>query len=440
MTTPLNNCPTGTTWAPHRWGHVCARLLVLTLCWPWLAVADPALMDDAAAVAAVFDRVGERLALMPGVAAAKWQAGTPILDAARERAVLAQATTSAAAMGLTGITALATLQMRLARETQVHYHALWRDQGCSLATACLPTPQLAVLRQQLDELTGQLLRALYLAAPALANPDFSPRYRELAKRRLATSIPLAADQEQLLTALAALRRIAAPGLAAIRASGVLRLGVSGDYAPFSLVEDGQLRGADIELGLALARHLRVAPVFVATSWPTLLNDLASTRFDIALGGVSITPERAAVGLFSMPYYTGGKTILARCAERSRFEHLADLDTPEVRVIVNPGGTNERYVHEHLHAAHILVHPDNRTIFEEIIAGRADAMITDDVEVELQIRRHPTLCRTFPGLLTHADKALLMPPDPKLKQVVDRWLEAQLAAGRPAHLIEQFSAP
>src|SRR6202035_3953367 len=116
----------------------------------------------------------------------------------------------------------------------------------------------------------------------------------------------------------------------------------------------------------------------------------------------------------IPSSSGGKTLLARCKDSARFHSgLASVDRPKVRVIVNPGGTNEQYVRSNVHQARIVVYPDNRAIFDEIAAGRADVMITDDVEVELQARHHPGLCRTFSGTLTHADKAILMPRDPNL---------------------------
>ena len=107
----------------------------------------------------------------------------------------------------------------------------------------------------------------------------------------------------------------------------------------------------------------------------------------------------------------------------------------MRVVVNPGGTNEQYVRANLHRARIIVHADNRTIFDELRAGRADVMITDDVEVDLQTHRHPDLCRTDPGTLTHSQKAILMPREPDLVQAVNGWLGPEIAAGAPARLLQ-----
>jgi len=243
---------------------------------------------------------------------------------------------------------------------------------------------------------------------------------------------------ELLTALRHIVRVAGgPVLDRLRATHVLRIATTGDYAPFSLEDGGRLSGADVELARDLAAHLGARPVFVRTSWPGLVNDLRDGRFDVAMSGIGYSEERAALGLYSIAYHEGGKTLLARCADREQFDTAAELDRPDVRVIVNPGGTNERYVREHVHQAQILVHPDNRGVFAEIAAGRADVMVTDDVEAELQARRWPgQLCRTYPGTLTRSEKRILMAPDPALQARVDEWLAEVIAARVPARQLEQ----
>ena len=104
------------------------------------------------------------------------------------------------------------------------------------------------------------------------------------------------------------------------------------------------------------------------------------------------------------------------------------------MIVNPGGTNQKYVQSNIHQARIIVHDDNRTIFNEIANGRADVMITDAIEVRLQSHRFTELCASIPNdTLTGLHKAYLMPQDVHLKGYVDNWLKRINAQGKLADI-------
>src|SRR5207248_3486447 len=84
-----------------------------------------------------------------------------------------------------------------------------------------------------------------------------------------------------------------PTLGRIRAAGVLRVGTTGDYTPFSLRRaDGSYEGADIEMAHDLAERLGVRVTFVPTIWVELLDDFLADRFNIAMGGVTVTAARA----------------------------------------------------------------------------------------------------------------------------------------------------
>ncbi|MCZ6504157.1 MAG: transporter substrate-binding domain-containing protein, partial [Gammaproteobacteria bacterium] len=164
-------------------------------------------------------------------------------------------------------------------------------------------------------------------------------------------------------------------------------------------------------------------------WQSLLEDLKAGRYDIAMSGVSRNLDRQKVGFFSDTYHQGGKTPISLCKNRNKFNSLQKIDRKANRIIVNPGGTNERYVDAHIQQAKKVLHEDNRTIFNEIINGNADLMITDEIEVQLQAARHKQLCATMPDEnLTYQDKGYLMPQDHQLKEYVDLWLATRHGDG------------
>jgi cyclohexadienyl dehydratase len=405
----------------------------------------PRFVDPAVSTRAVLQALDERLALMDGVAAAKWQAGTPILDATRERQVLEQVSRLAQGHGLAGPTVVAVfeLQMRLARDWQTRRHAAWQELG-GLPPGTV-VPDLATqVRPRLDALTTRQLELF-----AQERGDWiDPALLQAAYRRESATFPAlsslaAEDREALWAALAGLRHAQGSALQRVRRTGILRVGLTGDYAPFSLEEaSGTLTGTDVILAERLADHLAGDGLeggtvhYVRTTWRTLLPDLLAGRFEVAVGGISVTADRAARAAFSPPYHHGGKTLLARCADGTRYATLADADRPEVRVLVNPGGTNERFVQARFRQAQVRVIPDNRAVFAALLAGDGDLMVTDDVEVALQTRLHPGLCRATDLLFEPAAKAVMLLPEPELQTAVDRWMQTELAAGVPARLLAQ----
>jgi len=208
---------------------------------------------------------------------------------------------------------------------------------------------------------------------------------------------------------------------------------TGDYRPFTYRDAaGEWSGMDIDLVRDFARESGVELHLVPTTWPTLMADLGQ-KCELAVGGISVTADRAAKALFSEPYLRDGKAAIVRCADAAKYRSLSDIDRGGVRVVANPGGTNEQFDRANLHHATIIEYPDNNTIFDQVIEGKADVMITDGSEIRWQVTQHPQLCGVSTDQpFTVAQKAYLIPKDAvSLQQRINKWLSTIQGDGRYA---------
>ncbi|VVD83818.1 cyclohexadienyl dehydratase [Pandoraea communis] len=223
-------------------------------------------------------------------------------------------------------------------------------------------------------------------------------------------------------------------------SGTLRACATGDYKPYTYRRpDGQFEGIDVDLVASLAKSLGVKPVIVPTTWKGLMDDFTAGKCDIAVGGISVTLDRAARAYYSSVVMVDGKSPIVRCADVAKYQTLADLNQPSTRAIANPGGTNERFARQYLPKATLTIHPDNVTIFQQIADGRADVMVTDTSETLLQHKLIPSLCPVNPDKpLQFGEKAYLIPRgDDIFKQYVDQWLNLSQKTGEYQAVVDKW---
>ena len=208
--------------------------------------------------------------------------------------------------------------------------------------------------------------------------------------------------------------------------GVLRVGTTGDFKPFSYLNPAtnDYEGHDIDAAKLLAESLGVKIQFVKTTWPTLLKGVQEDQYDIAMCGITRNLARQKVAALSHPYINVGKSPLIRAADRNRFKTLADIDRPGVKIGVNPGGTNQRFVDANIKQATVVVIERNLSIPEKILAGEVDVMITDNVEAMIVSKADPRLYAVDPeNTYTKDDFGYLMPRDDQAWiNYVNLWLD------------------
>lgn len=232
-----------------------------------------------------------------------------------------------------------------------------------------------------------------------------------------------------------------PKLEEIREEGVLKVGTTGDYQPVSYLDPntGEYVGFDIELAEDLAYDLGVELEYVETSWPTLMDDTLAGKFDLAISGITITDARKEQALMSDGYLENGKTLLCRAEDAYKYTSLESINRPDVRVMENPGGTNEKFARENLPDVTLIIHDVNQEIPGLVASGEADVMITEVVEAGYYVGQDdrlaaPLIFEPF----THGELGVLIPKGSEdLLAYVNEFLEKEKKSGRIDELADDY---
>ena len=227
----------------------------------------------------------------------------------------------------------------------------------------------------------------------------------------------------------------------IRERGVLRVGTAGDYQPMSYLdpETGKYVGFDAELAEDLAAALGVDIEYVPTSWPTLTEDTMAGKFDLAICGITVTDARKEAALMSDGYLENGKTVLCRAEDAGKYISLEAINRPEVRVMENPGGLNEKFARENLPEATLIIHDVNQEIPGLVAAGEADVMITEVMEAGYYTGKDQRLAAPLiHEPFTQGELGVLMPKgNEELLAYVNEFLAAEKESGRMDELAEKY---
>jgi cyclohexadienyl dehydratase len=221
----------------------------------------------------------------------------------------------------------------------------------------------------------------------------------------------------------------------------LRICTTGDYKPLTYRDpaSGDYSGIDIDMAQDLAAHLGRTPVFVPTTWASLMKDIAVAGMcEVAVGGISPTSAREQIADFTQPYLANGKTPLTTAANADRLQTIGQINRHGVRVIEPAGGTNEQFAKQNFPEANLIISQDNTAIFNQLVGGKADVMVTDVIEAIYQSRQHPELVAVHPDTpFTSDHKAYMLPKGSPLSQATKEWLTEALSNGTFSRIYDDW---
>jgi polar amino acid transport system substrate-binding protein len=159
--------------------------------------------------------------------------------------------------------------------------------------------------------------------------------------------------------------------------GELRVGTDPGYMPFEMKDKkGNIIGYDIDIAKRMADELGVKLTIVPIAWDGIIAGLITDKFDILMGGMTITQERNLKINFANPYLIIGQTIMMKKSLEGTVKTAKDLDKEDMVIVTKLGVTGEIVARKFFKKAKILTFESEADAASEVLNGKADAFIYD----------------------------------------------------------------
>ena len=249
--------------------------------------------------------------------------------------------------------------------------------------------------------------------------------------------PFGERRTPLSATMAGVALLAAAGVAAQPAAPLRWAGDSEGGAPYVEADPSdptRVVGLDVEIAELVARELGRPAEFVQIAFTSLDQSAARGDFDVAFDGIEDTPARRASLAVTVPYYEFREVLTVRAADAARFHSLADLRNRRVATL---GGTTAYELLLAADGVNAISYDDDVHPYEDLLNGRVDAVLLDNVIAERSMRK-------MPGLSIQPDAAavgyyvgILGPTQTELRDRIDDILRAAMTDGRLQAILSRW---
>lgn len=169
-------------------------------------------------------------------------------------------------------------------------------------------------------------------------------------------------------------------------SSELVFATSAEYPPFEYMENGELKGFDIELGQMIAKEMGKKAIFVDMAFSSILPSLNTPSIDAAIATITATKLRSKNFDFSEPYYWESISVIS----------LKEAQLPSKGSLVNKkiaaqlGSTMEIWLKTNIENANMLTMDTNTQAIEALKAGHADGVLVDTAQAHAFCNQNPNL--------------------------------------------------
>lgn len=170
--------------------------------------------------------------------------------------------------------------------------------------------------------------------------------------------------------------------------GSLKVGLS-TFVPWAMIDKkGELIGFEVDVAKQLAKDMGVEIEFIQAAWSGIIPALLTAKFDIIIGGMSVTPERNISVNFTDAYEYSGQSIVANKDRAGGMTNLEDFNKPEIVLATRTGSTSAVVIKQFMPNAQVRLFEDEPQGIQELLNGRIDAWVSSFPFPQLQVAKYP----------------------------------------------------
>ena len=213
-----------------------------------------------------------------------------------------------------------------------------------------------------------------------------------------------------------------------RDKNTLVVGMDPSYPPFETIgPSGKPEGVSVDFAKALGKFLGKPVRIENIPFTGLIPSLKTGKIDGIISSMTDTPERRASIAFSDPYLSTGLALLV--SRESPIQSQQDLDQTGKTLAVRQGTTGELWARANIKNANILSLEKESAAVLEVMQGRADAFLYDQMSVWKNAQEHPDKTRALLNPLQKENWAIgLRHDDILLREQINTFLKSYRAEG------------
>jgi polar amino acid transport system substrate-binding protein len=211
--------------------------------------------------------------------------------------------------------------------------------------------------------------------------------------------------------------------------GKLRVGMS-TFVPWAMQsKTGEWIGFEIDIARRLAMDMGVEVEFIPTKWDGLIPSLLTGKFDLVIAGMAGTPKRALKINFTQPYDYSGAQICIHKDYADKIKTPLDLNDPAYTVLSRVGVTPTETAKKVLPKAQKRLFSDNGSMVQELLNGKATAIIQSLPEPAQLVAKYPETLALVEGTLTKVPISMgVRKGDPDTLAYLNNWIEVVRSDG------------